>query len=70
MPEAFLNIFDFLDYTFFNTFLKNLKQFSRLLVSFASLAESREISIEHPSVGCSIEISRDIYMYTSKEKSI
>ena len=39
MPEAFLNIFEFLDYTFFNTFFKNLKQFSHLLVSFASLAE-------------------------------
>ena len=24
MPEAFLNIFDYLDYTFFNTFFKNL----------------------------------------------
>ena len=39
MPEAFLNIFDFLDYTFFNTFFLNLKKISRLLDSFASLAE-------------------------------
>ena len=35
MPGAFLNIFDFLDYTF----KKNFLNFSRLLVSFASLAE-------------------------------
>ena len=37
MPGAFLNIFDFLDYTFF--LIKNNLNFSRLLVSFASLAE-------------------------------
>ena len=34
-PGAFLKIFDFLDYTFFFLFFN----FSRLLVSFASLAE-------------------------------
>ena len=35
---AFINFFDFLDYTYCNTYCK-IKKFSRLLVSFASLAE-------------------------------
>ena len=39
MPQAFLNIFDFLDYTFFKKKFLNLKKISRLLVSFALLAE-------------------------------
>ena len=39
-PGAILNVFDFLDYTYF----KFLKQFSRLLVSFASLAELHNIT--------------------------
>ena len=38
MPGAFLNIFDFLDYTLKKFFLN----FSHLLVSFASLAELRK----------------------------
>ena len=36
MPGAILNVYDFLDFTYFNFFLI----FPRLLVSFASLAES------------------------------
>ena len=35
---AFLNFFDFLDYTYCNTYCK-IQKFSRLLVSFALLAE-------------------------------
>ena len=50
-PVAILNVFDFLDYTYFKISISLILKFSRLLVSFASLAESCEISIEHPSMG-------------------
>ena len=60
-PGAILNVFDFLEYTYFHYFLIT---YFKMLVSFASLAEiyiSREISVEHPSVGLSsLAQSREI----------
>ena len=38
-PGAILNVFDFLDYTYFKISISLILKFSRLLVSFASLAE-------------------------------
>ena len=44
----------------------HILNFSRLLVSFAALAESREISTEaSPALGCSSEIARVMYVCVS-----
>ena len=49
MPGAILNVFDFLDYMYFFSLL--ILNFSRLLVSFASLAEIYTLTSQPGTLG-------------------